>query len=237
MTATEAVQTEASEPVEAVETQATEASTATETPTEETTETPATPEAEKATEATADSETAEKAEGEGEATEEAKEPEGAPESYEPFALPEGMPEGFELDEKMGEAIATVSRELNLPQTSAQTLVSQLVPAVVQRQAEQLADLEAQWAAEVKADKEFGGTDYEKNLGIANAGVKAVGGDELVGLLRQTPLGSHPLLVKAFKKVGDMVSEDSFVGGSAGKGVTDPRDTAGMAEGFYTETHT
>jgi len=65
-----------------------------------------------------------------------------------------------------------------------------------------------WAAEAKADKEFGGEKFDSNVAIAKKGLDAVGNDKLKSLLKESGIGSHPEVIRAFFKIGKMVSEDT-----------------------------
>jgi hypothetical protein len=63
-------------------------------------------------------------------------------------------------------------------------------------AEAEAELRAEW-----------GTKAEYNLEVANRFASEVGGDELIDLLQQVGLDTHPVVIKAFNKAGLMTIED------------------------------
>lgn len=70
-----------------------------------------------------------------------------------------------------------------------------------------------WGDELRADKDFGGEAFDKNVATAIKGLEAVGSPELRQMLDQTGLGSHPEIVRAFKKVGELVADAPFATGA------------------------
>ena len=154
----------------------------------------------------------------------------APVLYE-FKVPDGMPEDFEMDKAVFDALAEVSRETKLSQEKAQTLINKVWPVMHRRAEEQQTAVHDQWIAEVKADPEIGGQKLPENLAIAKRAMKAYASEGMQALLNG-PIGSHPDVVRFLVKVGQTVSEDSFVGGKeAGKSV-DPSDEAAVAKKLY-----
>lgn len=72
-----------------------------------------------------------------------------------------------------------------------------------------------WASDLRKDTEFGGEKYDTNVATAVKGLEAVGTPELRKLLDDSGLGSHPDVVRAFWKVGQMVGDTPVVTGQAG----------------------
>jgi hypothetical protein len=68
-----------------------------------------------------------------------------------------------------------------------------------------------WAAEIKADKEYGGAAFEENLALAKKAISKFGSPGLVELFKTTGIGNHPELIKAFVRAGKAISEDSLSG--------------------------
>lgn len=106
-----------------------------------------------------------------------------------------------------------------------------------RQARTASDMQAQfaqqresqmdeWAATLKADKDFGGEKFDQNIALAIKGVEAVGTAELRQLLDDTGLGSHPDVVRAFMKVGQLTADAPFVTGKQ------PEQQASLAARMY-----
>lgn len=154
-------------------------------------------------------------EAEGEETTET--PEGAPEAYADFTVPEGV----QLHEPTLEKFKALAKEVNLPQGKAQ----QFVDAAVELQAAWLGEITAAqeaaveaWKQELKTDPDIGGDKLAPSLAVAKKAldlVRDVPG--LTELLNEGGLGNHPAVVKAFHKLGTLLSEDTFVNeNTAGK---------------------
>ncbi|MFZ2972240.1 MAG: hypothetical protein WA049_06340 [Ferribacterium limneticum] len=141
-------------------------------------------------------------------------PEGAPEKYE-FQAGEGR----QFDDEVIGAFSEVAKELNLSNEAAQKVLDKVAPVLASRQEAQVAEARAQWAAESKADKEFGGDKLQENLAVAKKARDAFATPALVELLDQSGLGDHPEVIRFFVKAGKAISEDNFVGG--GQGSTQP----------------
>lgn len=138
--------------------------------------------------------------------------------YEPFQVPEGMTVNEEL---LGEFKAT-AKELKLSQEAAQRLADLQVKALG-KQAEQMANVRAQWLEQTKTDKEFGGEALAENLGVAKKAMEAFATPQLRQLLNESGLGNHPEIVRAFVRVGKAISEDGRVVTGSKSGI--PADPA------------
>lgn len=152
-----------------------------------------------------------------------------PEKYEDFKFPEGVT----VDAAAVENFKTLAKELGLPQAKAQKLVDFQAAAVAKANAdatEAFNKLNESYVAAAKADKEFGGTDFEKNVGIANAALKQFGDAELTKTLDETGLGNHPAMIRLLWKMGKAIAEDKIATG--GSGAAPPKDTASK---FYPNT--
>ena len=163
---------------------------------------------------------------------------GAPETYEPFTLPEGSDAGDpRLQAAMGEAQG-LFKEIGLTQEQAQKVwdlgVKHWMGGAVEaeelfrRQVEQQVD---DWNRQIQNDPEVGGARLRENLMYANRAVAALGGFELAAELKRTGMGSNPLLVKAFIRMGrEYFKEDHFVQGGGARPVDN--SPAGMAHRIY-----
>ncbi|MGF8726179.1 peptidase, partial [Klebsiella pneumoniae] len=85
----------------------------------------------------------------------------------------------------------------------------------------------QWAADTKADKEIGGDKLTVSVGHAQKALDTFASKEFREFLDSTGLGNHPEMVRAFAKVGKLMSEDSFV---TGQGNGSPKND--LVEAFY-----
>lgn len=153
-------------------------------------------------------------EGQASTTEQSEaKPEGAPEAYE-FTAPEGK----QFSPEMLAAFSDAARELNLPQESAQKVLDKIAPALAAKQESALSAARQQWGADVRADAEIGGTDFEAKLAVANKAFTEFGTPELRTLLDTTGLGDHPELIRWAHRVGKAISDDGFI---AGRGASAP----------------
>ncbi|QBF27161.1 peptidase [Pseudomonas tructae] len=131
----------------------------------------------------------------------------APQAPEAYKF-ESLPEGYTLDEAAAAEWSTTFKELGLSQESVDKLVAAdakrqqgVVDAMQAQFAEAHKQQVGEWIAQVKADPEIGGAKFAENVEIARSAIKAYGSPELSKLLKETGLGSHPALLKAFHKAG------------------------------------
>lgn len=142
--------------------------------------------------------------------------EGQVSAGEPFAI--AAPEGAEAYQAEFDRFAgdmdgwlkanpnATAREALAEAASRQARVAGESQAAV---AQQRNDQIGAWEGELRADKEFGGEAYDANVATAIKGLEAVGSPELRQVLDQTGMGSHPEIVRAFKKVGELVADAPF----------------------------
>lgn len=140
-----------------------------------------------------------------------------------------------LDTARIAAVEPLLKEFGLSQENA----SKLVEAVVKYEGEAEAKREADFKEWMKTNvtnyqtqlKSEWGSAHDANVVIAQKGMARVFSAEAKKLLDDTGLGSHPEFVKAFYKVGLMVSEDNPPNGQK------PAGTKSNAEVFYGATAT
>lgn len=164
--------------------------------------------------------------------------EGVPESYTIAA--DALPEGAEIDTKLLEDAAPTFKELGLSNKAANKLAPlalKVAERMAERQADNFAATRKAWADETLADPELGGKNWkatEANVARAldhfvgpQVGKGADGKEypnEFRQLLNETGLGSHPVMVRAFKAIGEAMSEDTnFVRGDNGAAIKVPRE--------------
>lgn len=145
---------------------------------------------------------------------------GAPDEYEFQAA-----EGQEFDKEVIEHFSEVARELNLSQDAAQKVLDKMAPVLAQRQAEQINQVQQQWAKDAAVDKEFGGDKLNENLSTAKQAIETFATPELRELLNETGMGNHPEVIRVFYRVGKAISEDRLVSGS--KNVNNSKDVRNM----------
>lgn len=147
----------------------------------------------------------------------AKEPEkepapkpAAPEKYE-FA----MPEGYVVDEAAVEAVTPILKELNCSQETAQKLVDlhfAQIKAMQEVQEKAKAETLAQWAKEIRADKDIGGPNVLQNLLPGTRLLDKFGSPALNELLQESGLDRHPAVVRFLVAVGREFAEDRWADG-------------------------
>lgn len=144
----------------------------------------------------------------------------------------GAPEAYDLEVDTEDRIDAdtlgkfkeVARDLNLSNQAAQKIIDEMAPKFREQQEEQIEFLRNEWAAASRADKEFGGAEFDKNLGLAAGALKQFGTDELRGLLSKSGLGNHPEVIRMLVKVGKATSaDDKLVSGRAVASKVEGRD--------------
>lgn len=149
-----------------------------------------------------------------------------PEKYE-LAL-----EGMEIDGELLGAAEPVLKELGLSNDQANALlpiVKQAMDKAVSAQTAQMTDLMAaqrkEWLDAFNADPDIGGGNREQTVHLAGKGLDALGyieGHPFRQLLTETGLGNHPDMIRAFRRLGETVSEDGdFVRSGAGGSTQTP----------------
>ena len=115
------------------------------------------------------------------------------------------PEGSPLAPADIERISLYAKEKGLSNETAQVLLN--------RESEQVVELKNrsnQWVESLKADKEFGGEAFTRNVEHAHRALKAFAPEGFIEVLERTGLGNHPDLVRTFSKIGAAMSEDQLV---------------------------
>ncbi len=74
-----------------------------------------------------------------------------------------------------------------------------------------------WPSEIKADKEFGGANYDATVEAVKRAADQFFTPAEKQILNSTGWGNHPMLVRAFARIGRAMAEDKIVTGGAGGG--------------------
>lgn len=147
-----------------------------------------------------------------------------PEKYEFKA-----PEGTTLDQALIDEVTPIFKAKGFTQEEAQGLVDKYAGALgkfAEAQQQAWTQQQADWAAEFKADKEFGGDNAEASLLSANAAWKQFATEEEIKAVHKFGLANFPPMVKILTRVGRLMAEDKFhQGGST-------TSTKTTAEKFY-----
>jgi len=147
---------------------------------------------------------------ESEAEESTEEAQGAPETYADFEMPEGTTIGKETSD----AFRAAMKASNLSQEQAQKVLAQVAPAIQKDQTERHTAIVKEWVNECVTDPDIGGDKLNASVAIAEKAFNAAASPELKELVKTSGIGNHPDFIKAWKWVGDRLSDDTFVAGSA-----------------------
>lgn len=126
-----------------------------------------------------------------------------------------LPDGTTVD---GESMAQATelfKEAGLPQEQAQKFIDLALSreqAAATRGVQAFVDLQTKWVSEIKADPEIGGARFEASMASAGRAIDRLGVPGLREALNLTGAGNNPAIVKAFVRLGQMVSEDRFMPG-------------------------
>lgn len=158
--------------------------------------------------------------------------EGPPEKYEFTAS-----EGLTLDAETLAEAEPVFRELGLTNEAAQKLMP-LAEKFAERIASQttdaanaqiLSEVTAQrktWLDEAKADATIGGENWGQSMELSAKALDGLGypkGSAFRNFLTESGLGNHPEMVRAFRTIGERISEDGFVRGDAAAAIKPSRE--------------
>lgn len=140
----------------------------------------------------------------------------------------------DYDAKVLSTYTDLAKELQLSPENAQKVLDQMAPAMKEAHETRLNAVKADWLEQSKNDPEFGGAKLEQSLVTANKAFAALASPALQELLKDSGLANHPEMVRMFRKAGEMISTDRFVGGNQSRAgqPTGPRDFNAIAESFY-----
>ena len=130
----------------------------------------------------------------------------SPETYSDFALPEGV----ELNEQLLEEATPLFKDAGLSKEQAQKFVdlhAKMVQEGARQQAEQFSKLVSDWHDQAINDKQFGGDDFQENVGIARLAVEKLGTPEFKQLMEDHGVGNHPEMIRFMWNVGKLMKED------------------------------
>lgn len=142
----------------------------------------------------------------------------APEARAPEAPTYGefkLPDGASVDGEQLEQATALFKEAGLPHEQAQKFIDLALSreqAAATRGVQAFVDLQTKWVSEIKADPEIGGTRFEASMASASRAIDRLGVPGLKEALNLTGAGNNPAIVKAFVRLGQMVSEDRFMPG-------------------------
>ncbi len=143
---------------------------------------------------------------------------GKPKTAEGYELDDpGFPDGLPEDEALVGHLRQWAYEANMPADALKYLVGKYnahIAGVFTAMQVENEKLLLEQTIALKTELKDG---YNEHVLKAQRAVKQLGGEEFINLLQDSGLESHPIFLKVFGKLGDMISEDSALGGSGGGG--------------------
>lgn len=140
-----------------------------------------------------------------------------------------MPEGVEVDQAMLDALGPEFKEAGLTNAQAQKLADKYV-TIMQERIKQAAEAKdaaavqesAAWLDQAQKDQEIGGDNWQETVRLAVQGVEKFATPGLKELFERQGLGNHPEMIRHFRMLGKMASEDQPTNESnQGKAEKDP----------------
>lgn len=153
-------------------------------------------------------------------------PEPAP-TYGDFKLPEGA----SVDDDSLKAASALFADSGLSQEQAQKFIDLAVSreqVAARKGVQAFVDLQTKWVSEIKADPDIGGDKFQATIASAARAIDRLAIPGLREALDLTGAGNNPAVVKAFARIGQMISEDRFRPGNGAPSAT----TKSPAEVIY-----
>jgi len=156
---------------------------------------------------------------------------GAGNPAEPEAYKLTAPEGYPITAEALDGLNAVCKTAKLSKEQGEAVLKYMqgnyATATAAMQA-QRQEMTAQWLADARADKEFGGDKFDANLADARKALTQfdTGGD-IGKMLNETGYGNHPAVLRIFARVGKALGEDNLHGKGGGEAAEKP-----LAERFY-----
>jgi hypothetical protein len=129
----------------------------------------------------------------------------------PAELKVTLPDGAKLDESILKGLTSEAAKLKLTSEQASGLAAYLATeqkASEERDVAEWTKRSDDWLAAVKADKDFGGANFDATKAHAQAAVLKAGGPELAAEIQAWGLTNAPFLVKGFARLGKLLGEDT-----------------------------
>jgi hypothetical protein len=126
-----------------------------------------------------------------------------------------LPDGVRIDDAEMAAATELFRESGLAQEQAQKFIDLAVSrerAAAERSFKAFVDLQNQWVSEIKADPDIGGQKLQASLAAAARAIDRLAVPGLKDALNLTGAGNHPDVIRAFVRIGQLLSEDRFAPG-------------------------
>lgn len=125
-----------------------------------------------------------------------------------------LPEGSKLDPKRVEAITEFAKQNKLSNAQAQDILAQeheVLNGHIQAHQTAMKTQADKWLAEVHADKDLGGDNFKESVALAHRGMtEFFPGVDIKLFMDETGLGNNPAILKGFKAIGKLLSNDKII---------------------------
>lgn len=143
---------------------------------------------------------------------------GVPDKFEDYGykLPEGLRDD-QLDKARIDLWRKEMHEAGIPKAAAERLMNKFLAEEHQHNTAQAEAREKLLDGyELQAKQEFGDK-LDEALNYSRWAVKEFGGQDIITMLDETGLGSHPAVIRMMSKIGSVLAEDKGHGGGGGQG--------------------
>lgn len=168
---------------------------------------------------------------------------GPPETYDLKVTvkdAEGKDQAVEIDPALLTVATPILKDLKLTNEQANkvaALVPEIQSRMVEQQNDEFAKVRADWAkdaADGQKNPDIGGKNWKSTISLAGKAMdqfvgpsekddKGVEKNEFRALLNETGLGEHPAMIRAFRKIGEALSEDGSLPRGEQATVRKPRE--------------
>ena len=134
-----------------------------------------------------------------------------------------LPDGLAKDHAITQEFFKDAAERGMSNEDAQAMITRMGPKLVEainKPYDAWADMQKKWADDMPKDSEFGGKDYQANLGIAASAMDAVLGKDTSEnkafreMLTFTGAGNNPEMTRFLFRIGKMMKEGSPISGKS-----------------------
>lgn len=124
-----------------------------------------------------------------------------------FKFADGVP----VDDAFKSDMTAWAKEHKLDPKAAQgaaDLAAKYGESMAEKFTNDMVNLRNEWATQARADKEYGGDNFDANLAGANKALQQFGSLELIKVLKDTGLGNNPEVIRLFHNINKTISQDS-----------------------------
>lgn len=128
-----------------------------------------------------------------------------------------LPENSYLNAEALEAVKSFAKDKNITAEIAQEILNKQNDSLAGYHDYILSEHEktvSKWAEQAKADQEYGGENFGKNVEMAKRALEKFATPQFIKDLDQSGYGNHPEILRVFTRIGKLLAEDKMVNPSA-----------------------